>query len=546
MVQLYQLGFPLEKIELVVLGLGVTTVDDALDYLLKGSSGYWEHRFIPRAEITRVWPASKCISCLGKKQEGHLNPTPAPEPPARSSRERVVPADLVWAENGFVMKNVRYHDYAGKSRRTHRAKEHSCSESMSEFARAADPSQSQISLSMMVHHPTGEERFCFVCGDFLEEHDPSAKEGCGGRLPRSTARTEHTQVAQDHSVVSEDDQTTCRICLSSAEPILALNCKHKFCASCLRRYLTISINTNAVRGKDTVVECPMAGCDEPVPNGVIHDCVEPALYRKHMIYSSSPRIPRQFDEDNVIFCPVCSHENRLGSTQYSVEKTKILCELCSTKLCVICKKMWHRGQTCEESVSASYNRLALGRDWQLCPNCKAVVHKAPECCHMMCRQCLLMFCISCRRRNGHGHTADSEKCAMHRTVSSIGQYDSRRSASVCSVVTLLLLYILLSPLIALFMVPYVVFRNFNNQPLFLALSATEEPQQQANSGSSFMVANSSVLVMRRPGEEAEEVRPRCLCLEASLAAVGAVVISPVTCVGMIILGICLFVYYMLN
>ena len=191
----------------------------------------------------------------------------------------------------------------------------------------------------------------------------------------------------------------------------------------------------------------------------------------------------------------------------------------------------------------------------MCPNCCQVVHKAPLCNHMMCTHCNTLFCIWCREKIFEGELEHDHK--DEEDDESVLNEVTEKHSLIASI--LLFLYILFIPLIAVFIVPYIVGINIYDrfvQKLNMEDGGANLGEQQSSemiTPSSIKIEsqnNSSTIITKKLVQEQYNNKvKKCYCkavLFGIIAACLTVVAFPFTSVGLFAIGMLRFISSLLN
>ena len=84
------------------------------------------------------------------------------------------------------------------------------------------------------------------------------------------------------SIPAPSSSSDCDICCQSPEDLIGLDCGHRYCSSCLSRYLTGKIMEQVDSGSS--VQCPGHGCAAVVEDRMVEKVVtDPAVVDKYWL-----------------------------------------------------------------------------------------------------------------------------------------------------------------------------------------------------------------------------------------------------------------------
>ena len=342
-----------------------------------------------------------------------------------------------------------------------------------------------------------EDNTCAICGDYNHLHKPIYNHTTSESILNTKA---------------------CLICFEESKTFITLNCQHKYCYFCFKEYLKYWDKSRKL------IMCPMYNCYCAVQEKVLISIIGLKAYNEYI--NEINRI------NGVIDCPFCSVPNKL----IDAEVAKVRCSSCYSAFCARCKTKWHIGKSCSTYIDRCYDYFCTNRKIQLCPQCKELVKRAPYCGHMMCSNCLLEFCIRCRKRISNDMGAS---CSLH--YKKVQHRTKRSKLYVVSIALLLLiLYFLLFPLVALLLLPYIVALNVFNY-FCEEVQYVEHPRcdytREQHSVSTILQSKPQIAFYKH-------VKHKCnikayLC--SILAAFLTILIYPVTFIALSLLGLFLFV-----
>lgn len=165
------------------------------------------------------------------------------------------------------------------------------------------------------------------------------------------------------------------------EPTLRASCGHDYCVDCIQDLVTSCTRDESL--------FPPKCCLQPIAAEQINPFLTFKLQSLFETKSREFEIPAPYR----IFCPSPTCSAFLGSSQRV--GGLLVCDVCQTVICPLCKQEAHIGETCTENTgSLGLKTLAEVHRWQKCPGCKTFVERTAGCPHMVCR-CGVQFCYTC-------------------------------------------------------------------------------------------------------------------------------------------------------
>jgi len=519
--KLNELGFKKDQIQAVAFRTNVCRVEEALNYLVKTANEKWQHKFVKANEVQGDY-VDLCSKCL---------------PPSSCSTETKT----------FTLRQFN-------ERRAHSLENDITRTPKFGFIIKNELAQKLQSEAYDRQDIIGCET-CFVCGDVLEEHSPDFNIELYQRMKVSKIiiTTSNKQISNTElSIIKENtnnsikDTRKCLICYREHNEVTLerLPCNHSVCSYCLDEYLKHE-RSNRMR---EVIRCPADNCKIEVPRHFFSSSsLSKASWENYYMRQREIEV---FNRRLLLFCPRCT--NPLHFVRDQTSPFRVYCETCCRSACSECHQRFHYGETCTEVLRKTYDIIVCGWKYQLCPKCNEVVRKSPQCNHMVCRKCSTMFCIYCRKE-GNGNCKGAQ-CLINSNVESIG------SKVPCSLIPIIVLaYVLIvvfSPLLAIFLLPYLVIVNLKDN----FNTNTYEPPNKVNSSLqllsvSISATQNSVLpsthFTRKIAPEIVPVanpskRNKCVILKLIMAAIGTVILSPITFIGIHILALVKLIFCLIN
>lgn len=206
----------------------------------------------------------------------------------------------------------------------------------------------------------------------------------------------------DSLVYAQLPSFTCDLCLESYKIVdsITLDCDHRYCASCLKTMLELSIREKRVDNES--ICCPH--CQAVIDHNILKAVISPEewlRYERFMLDDWKPE-----DEDDIDFkCPGLDCTYRVLVDK---ELDKVQCPKCAFTACPLCALEFHEGLTCEvykqwkEENEVGEQRLddvAEAQGWKKCPHCGAWCEKTEGCMFMTCESARCKgknnFCYIC-------------------------------------------------------------------------------------------------------------------------------------------------------
>lgn len=557
-VQLSRLKISDEIILPVVFGSNAETVEEAMDYIFKDQLEDWNHKFVNKNDVEIA--ESVCPTCLQNNQKERIE--------SKVNRIQIFPENekfVGFVRNGMVIKNSKCQQILNKKKE--------------KITLTTDVSQANLNIT----HDTTKADPCYVCGDDMESHSPDFNVEKYDESPnlRETPPTKkyfnkrhmfvnirnlseqsmstHDYIATPKVEEEEKAVERCLICyenlyaMPSYKKIITALCGHRFCSSCIDHYMFLQIE----KIKPAQFKCPVPTCDQIFPQDFVTSQV--TLFQWFLYKIRQKEL--EFIKDNkLIYCPACWDPVKLPDNDVQPpNKNSVTCRSCSTILCKLCGKIDHGSLNCAENVSKYYSKLARGKDIQLCPNCKAVVKKSEKSSHMFCGNCKTMFCFYCRKQkskcsndsHSHNNLENEFRCCPENqsTLSLV----TRKKLPNFYMFLISLLVIILSPLIALLIVPYIVMKNVLDNLQRTNPEDSKESKHVLTSGEvsidQHISKNASAILVSEPTNNnwlktTTNDKPPVVyyknstgnCLMAYLAGFGTFLIFPLSIIGVIIIS----------
>mmetsp|Transcript_14460 Transcript_14460/g.14514 ORF Transcript_14460/g.14514 Transcript_14460/m.14514 type:complete len:153 (+) Transcript_14460:363-821(+) len=133
----------------------------------------------------------------------------------------------------------------------------------------------------------------------------------------------------------------CYMCLEKKIDFEILDCKHKFCKSCMTLLMINYISTGKIFPDE--IKCP--SCSTQLSEKIINKYTTKEQQHKILMMRIQMKGQKLVSENKAIHCPVPDC-NGFG---YIFQDDKLsACSECHAGICVLCKKGAHSGMTCKE------------------------------------------------------------------------------------------------------------------------------------------------------------------------------------------------------
>ena len=262
----------------------------------------------------------------------------------------------------------------------------------------------------------------------------------------------------------------CPICYENFESLKRIpGSNHEFCEKCIKGHLKEKIyNNNSLKIK-CPDDCGYILTQQNVEELLKEEIIILTKYKKFRLNAELSQNP------NLVWCMQPGCENII---KVENNTNLIICSKCKVKMCLLCRSLWHEGQTCEEAIDSEYKRYIDNVAVKKCPKCKVRIEKNQGCNHMTCVRCHHQFCWICCKRYTPYHYKWYNLCGCP------GLQDTERIKYVClsrlnillkmiACIFLGLLFVALLPIIwilsALIIPMFYVYTNYKGRcfPLFL-------------------------------------------------------------------------------
>lgn len=127
---------------------------------------------------------------------------------------------------------------------------------------------------------------------------------------------------------------------------------------------------------------------------------------------------------------------------------------------------WHHGKSCYEDTEFRYAEVAKGKGIQMCPLWGKFMEKTKKCNHLTCQRCMSNFWMFWRNKytKNHLNPLNAQACSSLQKAQKGCLVSKMPSVStkLSSRLVLLFLFLWISPLFVLILLPYIWCKNFLN------------------------------------------------------------------------------------
>ena len=363
---LFLMGFDIICINKVITYFNITTESEAIDYLIKGEDGMWNHPFVPKEKVI-----------VGDDNNSLLNP----------------------AKN--VMNNVY-----------------------------TKIKKSSINNEMGNSNIIVENDICDICEESIDFHKIkkyeirqtinskfSFKNENDKKKSEEEKRSKNKNILIDDEEDEKEDENDeninpdeCPICMGEFEnPLEVENCKHKFCFGCFNSYLDNLISTNNIEK----IPCPQKKCyNDNLSEDFFSQYLSEEQYFKYRQFKSKNEIAR---DKKKIFCPYCDSYAQLSDLSpvpdpNSPDYVKFTLRCQNSHEFCSCGRPLHEGECFKDEKE--FKDLIISEKIKKCPKCGFLIKKNEGCNHMTCGNpiCKYEFCWLCMNEAVPNHY-DYGQCA---------------------------------------------------------------------------------------------------------------------------------------
>ena len=219
---LIMMGFDINMINKIISHFKIRNQNQAIDYLIKGENGMWNHPFIPQ-EVNNEIERNKTglLSSVINK----INIT--------DSRKEITNSANLMIKNDNELNESQLQvdicEICGESKEYHKIK--------------------NIEIPKVKGNKNGEKKKNILIDDEEDEKDISNN----NNINNADGNMNYLNCEED-----EKENNICPICMSEFEnPLEIEDCKHKFCFECFHSYLVNLIDNNNI----DQIPCPNKQCD---------------------------------------------------------------------------------------------------------------------------------------------------------------------------------------------------------------------------------------------------------------------------------------------
>ncbi|CAI2377248.1 unnamed protein product [Moneuplotes crassus] len=275
--------------------------------------------------------------------------------------------------------------------------------------------------------------------------------------------TELNEINTETYYSSERAEQCCMICKWSPKDLYPIECGHSVCRECISSWISERIS----QGDVLDLKCPDPDCECYLLDNTIQDLVCSGEYEKYKYFSKNISTILQ---DQIPASPGSSQSLEIDEplarprgVRGIYETTPDISEL-------------------EEKYKTLCSKLTI----QICPKCHTLVAKSKICNHLTCQNCTECFCIYCRKKFTKNHLNPLNNKACQSLIASkisqgtLGNEHSKYPImGKCTILTLFILLLILSPLIAATILPYTIWLNCSRNrswltklPMFIGILLT--------------------------------------------------------------------------
>ena len=367
---LFLMGFDIICINKVITYFNITSESEAIDYLIKGEDGMWNHPFVPKEKVI-----------VDVDNNSILNPT----------------------------KNVMNNVYT-------KIKNSSINNEIANSNIIIENDICDICEELIDFHKIKKyEIRNSINSKFSFKNDDSdkAKEEEEKKIKNKNILIDDEEEEKEEKEEEKEEDINpdeCPICMGQFEnPIEIEKCKHKFCFECFNSYLDNLISRNNI----DKISCPKKNCfNDNLSEDYFSQYLSEEQYFKYRQFKSKNEIAR---DKKKIFCPHCDSYAQLSDLAPIPDpnapdyiKSTIRCqnshEFCS------CGRPLHEGECFKDEKE--FKDLIISEKIKKCPKCGFLIKKNYGCNHMTCGNplCKYEFCWLCMNEAVPNHY-DFGQCA---------------------------------------------------------------------------------------------------------------------------------------
>ena len=364
---LFLMGFDIICINKVITYFNITSESEAIDYLIKGEDGMWNHPFVPKEKVI-----------VDVDNNSILNPTKNVMNNVYTKIKNSSINNEIANSNIIIENDIC--DICEESIDFHKIKKYEIRNSInSKFS-------------------------------FKNDDSDKAKEEEEKKIKNKNILIDDEEEEKEEEKEEDINPDECPICMGQFEnPIEIEKCKHKFCFECFNSYLDNLISRNNI----DKISCPKKNCfNDNLSEDYFSQYLSEEQYFKYRQFKSKNEIAR---DKKKIFCPHCDSYAQLSDLAPIPDpnapdyiKSTIRCqnshEFCS------CGRPLHEGECFKDEKE--FKDLIISEKIKKCPKCGFLIKKNYGCNHMTCGNplCKYEFCWLCMNEAVPNHY-DFGQCA---------------------------------------------------------------------------------------------------------------------------------------
>ena len=358
---LIMMGFDITMINKIISHFKIRNQNQAIDYLIKGEDGMWNHPFIPQEENNEFQRhKSGILSSVINK----INIT--------DSRKEITNSANLNIKNGNELNESQIHsdicEICGESKEFHKIK--------------------NIEIPKGKNNKNGKNKNILI-DDEEDEKDVINN----NNLNNGNGNINYLICEED-----EKENNICPICMSEFEnPLEIENCKHKFCFECFRSYLVNLIDNNNI----DQIPCPNKQCDNKnISEEFFQNYLMEEEYFKYRQFKSQNQIAR---DPKKMFCPICDSYAQIDEKAISKYRPDDPNYVKSTLKCMNGHEFCSCGRPLHENKcykdEKEFKEIIKKEKIKNCPKCGFLIKKNMGCNHMTCGNptCKYEFCWICMK-----------------------------------------------------------------------------------------------------------------------------------------------------
>ena len=358
---LIMMGFDITMINKIISHFKIRNQNQAIDYLIKGEGGMWNHPFIPQEENNEFQRhKSGILSSVINK----INIT--------DSRKEITNSANLNIKNGNELNESQIHsdicEICGESKEFHKIK--------------------NIEIPKGKNNKNGKNKNILI-DDEEDEKDVINN----NNLNNGNGNINYLICEED-----EKENNICPICMSEFEnPLEIENCKHKFCFECFHSYLVNLIDNNNI----DQIPCPNKQCDNKnISEEFFQNYLMEEEYFKYRQFKSQNQIAR---DPKKMFCPICDSYAQIDEKAISKYRPDDPNYVKSTLKCMNGHEFCSCGRPLHENKcykdEKEFKEIIKKEKIKNCPKCGFLIKKNMGCNHMTCGNptCKYEFCWICMK-----------------------------------------------------------------------------------------------------------------------------------------------------